>query len=325
MAQGILAFAEQREGTLKKHALEAVSAAAALKADVGGPVTAVVIGSGIQEIAADLAAYGADEIVAFDQDFLRYYSGAYGHALVQAVKQADPAVVIVPASIMGRDLGARVAAELDTGLASDCIEIGRVDGAATAKRPVYAGKAHTSVTVTGTPAVLGIRPNIFAAAETNPGARGDVKVTGLEFDVATIRAIVKDITSPDNAELDVSEADIIVSGGRGVGSPEGFGPLEDLAKVLGAAVGASRAVVDAGWRDHAAQVGQTGKTVSPTLYIACGISGAIQHLAGMRTSKVIVAVNKDPDAAIFKVANYGIVGDLFEVVPAMTEAFKQAL
>jgi electron transfer flavoprotein alpha subunit len=326
MAQGIVAFCEQREGEFKKSAFEAVSAAAALKADLGGDVTAVVIGHEIQDMAAGLAAYGADKVIAFDQSFLRVYStGGYGRCLVQAIQSCDPAAVIIPASIMGRDLSAWTAGKIDAPLAMDCDEIKAEGGAIKARRPVYAGKAKAWVSGASSPMVLAIRPNVFDAKEVAPGANAEVQVLGVDFSIDSIRAIVTDITSPENAELDVAEADIVVSGGRGVGGPEGFAPLEALAKTLGAAVGASRAVVDAGWRDHAAQVGQTGKVVAPTLYIACGISGAIQHLAGMRTSRVIVAINKDAEAPIFKVADYGIVGDLFEVVPALDAAFKEAL
>ena len=325
MSQGILVFCEQREGSLKKWAAEGVAAAAQLKNDLGGQVTAVVIGQGIQEEAAGLAAYGADRVIAFDQDFLaRYSGGGYGRCMLQAANSCDPAAIIIPASTLGKDLGAWVAAKLEAPLATDCTEFKVEDGAVKARRPVYAGKASIWTHAEAGPFVLGIRPNVFAADEVAAGAKAEVEVQGVDFSIDTIRAIVEDITRPDDQELDVSEADIIVAGGRGVGDADGFKPLEELAGVLGAAVGASRAVVDSGWRDHAAQVGQTGKVVSPTLYIACGISGAIQHIAGMRTSKVIVAVNKDPEAPIFKIANYGIVGDMFEVVPALTEAFRAA-
>ncbi|MEZ6195953.1 MAG: electron transfer flavoprotein subunit alpha/FixB family protein [Planctomycetota bacterium] len=326
MSQGIIAFCEQREGALKKTAFESVSAAAKLAETLGGGVTAVVVGDGIQDAAASLAAWGADRVVAFDQNFLRAYStGGYGRAVVQAVKALDPAAVVIPASTMGRDLAAWVAARLEAPLAMDCDEFEVADGAIRARRPVYAGKAKAWVVGDGAPFVLAIRPNVFGAVERKPGATADVEVMGVEFSIDTIRAIVTDIRAPENAEIDVAEANVVVAGGRGVGGPEGFGPLESLAKTLGGAVGASRAVVDSGWRDHAAQVGQTGKVVAPTLYIACGISGAIQHLAGMRTSKVIVAINKDPEAPIFKVADYGIVGDLFEVVPALEAALKEAM
>ena len=326
MPHGILAFAEQREGVFKKAAFEAVRTAANLKAALGGEVTAVVIGKGIQGVAGQLAAYGADRIWAFDQDHLRYYSGeGYTACLVQAIKAADPLLVLMSATTMGRDLAASAAAAVGSGLASDCTGLD-VDGQKiVATRPVYAGKAIAKTIISTVPAMATLRPNVFSGEALSPGKTGEVSVQACAFSPASIRAIVKDILAPQNQALDVAEASIVVSGGRGVGGPEGFKPLEELAKVLGAAVGASRAVVDAGWRDHASQVGQTGKVVAPTLYIAAGISGAIQHIAGMRTSKVIVAINKDPEAPIFKIANYGIVGDLFEVIPALTEAFRKAL
>lgn len=326
MPTGIIAFAEQRGGQFKKAAFETVSTAAALKAKIGGQVTVVVIGQGISAAAAGLAAYGADKIVAFDHDHLRLYSTeGYGRALVQAVRAIDPAVILASATTMGRDLAGWVAAALGCAIAQECTAIDVEGGQLKAVRPVYAGKALAKTSFTTSPAFITIRPNVFPGVVQSEGKKGDVTAMGLDFSLDTIRAIVKDIVAPQNQALDVTEAAIVVAGGRGVGGPDGFKPLEELAKVLGAAVGASRAVVDAGWRDHGSQVGQTGKTVSPTLYIACGISGAIQHIAGMRTSKVIVAVNKDKEAPIFKISNYGIVGDLFEVVPAMTEAFKRAL
>ncbi|MCB9831845.1 MAG: electron transfer flavoprotein subunit alpha/FixB family protein [Planctomycetes bacterium] len=326
MPQGILTFAEQRDGSFKKVAFEATSAAAALKADFGGKVTSVVIGKGVQAIAAKLGAYGADEVLAFDQDlFDKYSTGGYGRALVQAVQVCDPALIIVPATTMGRDLAAWAAAKLGVACAMDCVEIKAEGGKPRVRRPVYAGKAFATLEPTTGALVAAIRPNVFAAKESAPGTEAPVKVLPIEFSAESIRAMVKRIAAPAEARLDVAEADIVVAGGRGIGSPEGWAPLEELAKVLGAAVGASRAVVDSGWRDHADQIGQTGKVVAPTLYFACGISGAIQHLAGMRTSKVIVAINKDPEAPIFKVANYGIVGDLFEVLPALTAEFKKVL
>ncbi len=326
MSQGILAFAEQREGSLKKAALEACTAATKLKADLGGDVTAVVIGKNVQDIAKTLGAYGADNVMVFDQDnFNMYSTGGYGRALLQAIKKVDPKGIVIPATTMGKDLGAYIAAKLPAGLAADCVAFEVKDGAVHASRPVYAGKAMSHVSAADGPLILGIRPNVFGAQEVNPGGEAPVSVEPLDFSLDNIRAMVKEIAAPANAVLDVAEADIVVAGGRGVASEEGFAPLDELAEVLGAAVGASRAAVDAGWRDHAAQVGQTGKVVAPQLYIAAGISGAIQHLAGMRTSKCIVAINKDAEAPIFKVANYGIVGDLFEIVPAMTEAFKKIL
>ncbi len=322
----VLAFCEVRDGRCKKAAFEAITAAKNLAADLGGPVTALVVGHGIQDDAARLAAWGADRILAADHDFLALYStGGYGRCLVQAIEMVSPKAVIVPATIMGKDLAAWAAAKLGAPLASDCTGFEVADGALRVRRPVFAGKALAWTHGEGEPFFLGLRPNTMAAKEIAPGSEGAVEALPLAFEPSTIRAVVKQITRGDKGDLDVAEAEIVVAGGRGVGGPEGFEPLRELAKVLGAAVGASRAAVDAGWIDHASQVGQTGKVVSPNLYLAIGISGAIQHLAGMRTAKVIVAVNKDPEAPIFKVADYGIVGDLFEVVPALTKAFQETL
>jgi electron transfer flavoprotein alpha subunit len=224
---------------------------------------------------------------------------------------------------MGKDLAPRLAARLGVGLATDCTGLEIDDGRLLATRPIFAGKALAKVKLADDPQMATVRPNVLAAPE--PDASKTANVEAVEAVAGEIRAKVVDIVGAGEGEIDVAEADIIVSGGRGVGGPEGFAPVRSLAKTLGAAVGASRAAVDAGWIEHSHQVGQTGKTVTPNLYIACGISGAIQHLAGMKTAKVIVAVNTDPEAPIFKLANYGIVADLFDVVPAMEEEFAKIL
>ncbi len=234
MSQGILAFAEQREGSLKKAALEACSTAMKIKAELGGDVTAVVIGKNIQDIAKNLGAYGADHVLVFDQDNFEHYStGGYGRALLQAIKKVDPASIIVPATTMGKDLGAYIAAKLPAGLAADCVEYKVEDGALAAARPVYAGKAMSWVHAAAGPLILGIRPNVFGAEETSPGNEAPVSVEPLDFSLDNIRAMVKEIAAPENAVLDVTEADIVVAGGRGLGSAEGFLPLEELAQVLG--------------------------------------------------------------------------------------------
>lgn len=324
MSNGILAFIEQREGQIKKAGLEGLCAAADLKTD-GVTVTAVIIGSGITDAAGSLSAYGADEVIAFDQDFLaRYATGSYSRCLIQVIEQQSPRLVIIPATTLGKDLAAQIAGRCDTGLAADCTSMEMVENGFNAIRPIYAGKALQHINIATVPAVAGLRPGVVTVAEINPGATTTPTVLGVEFSMDTVRAIVEDIKAPEDSVLDVAEAEVVVSGGRGIGGPEGFGPLRELADVLGGAVGASRAVVDAGWCEHGMQVGQTGKVVSPALYIACGISGAIQHVAGMRNSGVIVAINKDAEAPIFKLADYGIVGDVAEVVPAMTKAFRAA-
>ncbi|HEU5320646.1 MAG TPA: electron transfer flavoprotein subunit alpha/FixB family protein, partial [Methylomirabilota bacterium] len=298
----------------------AVSEARRLAGALGGPVTAVLVGSGVEGLAADLAAHGADAVHLFDAPELALYATEpYGRALAQAVKDAQPAAVLVPFTAMGKDLAPRVAAQLEAGLVSDCVALSPKDGRLEARRPMYAGKAYATVRWREGLQMASLRPNVFALGARDEARKAEVKKGTVE---AAARARVTRVAASAGGKVELTEAQTIVSGGRGLKGPENFHLVESLAAAFGAAVGASRAVVDAGWVDHQYQVGQTGKTVSPTLYIACGISGAIQHLAGMSSSKVIVAVNKDPDAPIFKVANYGLVGDLFEILPKLTEAAK---
>ncbi|MFN2290054.1 MAG: electron transfer flavoprotein subunit alpha/FixB family protein [Anaerolineae bacterium] len=324
MGNNVLVFAEQRDGVLKKVAYEMLSAGNKLAADLGGRVEAVLLGSELDGLPEMLAQYGATKVYVADDPALEpYASEAYTDTLAALVAKAEPAILLVGATAMGKDLAPRLAACLDVGIASDCTALEIDGGQLLATRPIFAGKALAQVKLNGNPQMATVRPNVLAAQEPDPDASATVEPIGAV--VTQVRARVIDIAGAGEGEIDVAEADIIVSGGRGVAGPEGFEPIRSLAKTLGAAVGASRAAVDAGWIEHAHQVGQTGKTVTPNLYIACGISGAIQHLAGMKTSKVIVAVNKDPEAPIFKLANYGIVADLFDVVPAMEEEFKKVL
>jgi electron transfer flavoprotein alpha subunit len=325
MTAGTLVFVEHKDGKVKQASLEALGEGRRQKEQGGGPLVALVLGSGIDAIAAEVAKHGCDKVIAVDQGWLaKYDCAAFGKTLAGVAAQVKPALVLLAGTTTGRDLGPYAAARLDGAYAADCVGLVREGGRLRARRPVYAGKAIATVEAAASPLVCSLRPKAFEASHGNGSGSPVEKLTpAAEPDV--VKAVARSIVRNDTGRLDVAEADIIVSGGRGVGGPEGFKPVEELAKVLGAAVGASRAVVDLGWREHGAQVGQTGKTVSPTLYIACGISGAIQHLAGMRTSKVIVAINRDPEAPIFKIATYGIVGDLFEVVPALTEAFREAL
>jgi electron transfer flavoprotein alpha subunit len=230
--------------------------------------------------------------------------------------------VLFAATATGKDLAPRAAARLGVGLASDVTALALEGGAVVATRPVYAGKVLQKVRVTGAPALVSVRPNTFQAPAQQQGKSAPVESVAVP--AFEQRVTVKEVKAPPKAALDVAEASVVVSGGRGLKEPANFKLLEDLSEALGnCAVGASRAVVDAGWRDHGAQVGQTGKTVSPSLYIAVGISGAIQHLAGMRTAKTIVAINKDKDAPIFKVADYGVVGDLFEILPRLTDEVRK--
>ena len=327
MANGVLVFAEQKEGKFRKVAFEAVSEGKRLADTLGVELGAVVIGSGVEGIAGSLGAYGAAKVyVADDAALDNYVSDGYAKALSRIVKDTEPSVLLMGCTSTGRDLGAKVAARMATGIAADCTALDIRDGKLVATRPMYAGKVMAEVTCPDTsPQIATIRPNVFSVAEPDESQSAEVIKVDAEMSPDELRTRVKEVIKAAGATVDLTEAQIIVSGGRGMGGGENFKVLEDLAAVLGAAVGASRSAVDAGWRDHQFQVGQTGKTVSPVLYIACGISGAIQHLAGMKTSKVIVAVNKDPEAPIFKVADYGIVGDLFEVVPIMAEEAKKLL
>jgi electron transfer flavoprotein alpha subunit len=313
----VLVFAEQRDGRLKKAALEAVAAGRRLADAVSGRCIAVVAGSAIAALAEACAKHGADEVLVADHaDLAAYQCEPYRDALLAATARSTPDAVLLPATAMGLDLAPRLAARLDVGLLTDVVEIGIADGKFVARRPVYAGKAYATATLATKPAVVTLRPNVFPLVE----APRPVVATPLPVTLTPPRAKLVRLERSEGAPLDVAEAAVVVSGGRGLKGPEHFALVAALAEALGGAVGASRAVVDAGWIPHAHQVGQTGKTVAPKLYIACGISGAVQHLAGMSSSKVIVAINKDPDAPIFKHATYGVVGDLFEVVPELTRA-----
>jgi electron transfer flavoprotein alpha subunit len=316
----VLAVLEARDGAIRKVSHELLAAAREL-AGRGGSVNALVFGAGTPAGADGLAALGADRVlVAGHPEFTRYNPDGFA-ATVASLAQGYTAILFA-ASATGKDLAPRVAARLGVGLASDVVGLGLEDGAVVATRPVYGGRAVQKVKVRSAPALVSVRPNAFqplVRADSRTAAAEPVAVPGFEA-----RVRVEAVKAPEKVALDVTEAPIVVSGGRGLKDPANFKLLEELAEALGnTAVGASRAVVDAGWREHAAQVGQTGKTVSPGLYIAVGISGAIQHLAGMRTAKTIVAINRDKDAPIFKVADYGIVGDLFEVVPRLTEEIRK--
>lgn len=315
---GVLAMLEQRDGAVRRVSHEVLGAARALGDQLGGAVDALLIGPpGVD--AAGLGALGADRVyVVADQELALYQAAPYAAQAAARVTDGDYAAVLLASTAMGKDLGPRVAARLGCPLANDVTSI-RHEGAIRVTRPVYSGKAIYSLTITRTPCVISVRPNVFAPVEASKaGAVHSVTVTSDGVGATTV-----EVKHPERERVDVAEASIIVSGGRGLKGPENFHLVEELADAVGGAVGASRAVVDAGWRPHAEQVGQTGKTVGPNLYVAIGISGAIQHLAGMRSSKVIVAINKDKDAPIFKVADYGIVGDLFEIVPQLTAEIKK--
>jgi electron transfer flavoprotein alpha subunit len=315
----ILAVTEQRDGALRKVSLEVVTAARQLADQLGATVDAIVLADGPVRGMEQLGQHGADRVLqASHGAFARYAPDGFAAAVAAA--GTGTASIVFAATATGRDLAPRVAARLGVGLASDVTEFGVEGGQVVVTRPVYGGKALQRLRLEGTPAVFSVRPNtVQPAAAAKTGAVVETPVPAF-----TERVKVTGVKAPADAALDVAEAPIVVSGGRGLKEAAQFKLLEDLAAAFGsAAVGASRAVVDAGWREHGAQVGQTGKTVSPNLYVAVGISGAIQHLAGMRTAKTIVAINRDKDAPIFKVADYGIVGDLFEVVPRLTAEVRK--
>ncbi|HEV2752118.1 MAG TPA: electron transfer flavoprotein subunit alpha/FixB family protein [Gemmatimonadales bacterium] len=324
----VLAVLEQRDGALRKVSHEVVTGARRLADALGGggssTVDAVILAAGPVRGAEQLGGFGADRVITLTNPaFGRYAPEAYARVLAERATAGGVSygAVVFAASATGKDLAPRVAARLGRPLVQEITDVSVAGGAVVAVRPVYAGKALLKVRVAGTPAILSLRPNVFTPVQRpKPGTPETAAVDG-----SAGRVVVNQVKAAPAGTLDVAEAPIVVSGGRGLKEPANFKVLEELAAAFGgrAAVGASRAVVDAGWRPHADQVGQTGKTVSPTLYVAVGVSGAIQHLAGMRTSKVIVAINKDKDAPIFKVADYGIVGDLFEVVPKLTEEIKK--
>ena len=324
MANGVWIVAEQRDGALRKISFEMASTARKLADELGQQVCAVLCGSGIEGIAGQLGKYGVDKVFVADDTALEpYTTDAHSAAIAKIVKENDPAILLLGASTQGRDLSARLVGKLATGMGTDCVDAKIVDGKLLLKRPMYAGKCFGEVTISSFPQMATLRPNVFTAVE-NPKAAEVVKFDPA-LDAAKLRTKVLEVQKDTSGKVDLTEANIIVSGGRGMKGPENYVVIEELAAVLGATVGASRAAVDAGWRPQTDQVGQTGKIVSPNLYIACGISGAIQHLAGMGSSKLIVAINKDAEAPIFAKADYGVVDDLFKVVPELTKACKELL
>jgi electron transfer flavoprotein alpha subunit len=318
---GILVFIEQRDGEIRKASLQAVSEAKRLASTAGWEVAAVIAGSGLGDVASQVGGFGAQKVfVADDANLALYSAEGYAEVVSKAAEQCSPKAVFFSATALGRDLAPRAAARLGVSALADVTGLDLDGETLVARRPVYSGKAFATVDAAGkAPQVVSLRPNVFAAEESG----GSAEVVALDGLSLSVRAVVKDLVATGGGELDVAEADVIVSGGRGIKAPENFALIRELAEALGGAVGASRAAVDAGWIEHAHQVGQTGKVVSPSLYVACGISGAIQHLAGMSSSKIIVAINKDPDAPIFKIADYGVVGDLFEVIPPLVEEIKK--
>jgi len=318
MAQGVFVICEQRDGAFRKITHEAISEARRLADQLNGEVTALVLGSGIADLAKEPGTFGADKIlVADDAALVDYTTEAYTAVSAQAIKDVDPMVIITGASAQGKDLSARLAARLDAGLAMDCIAIGIENDQLTCTRPMFGGKILADVQLEGNPQIIAIRSNVMSITESPKDAA--IEPLAVQLDAPKIVVVEKKVESGDKVEL--TEADVVVSGGRGTGGE--YGAIEELAELLNGAVGASRSAVDEGWRPHSDQVGQTGKVVSPNLYIACGISGAIQHLAGMSTSKNIVAINKDAEAPIFSKADFGLVGDMFDIVPEIISEVKK--
>ena len=325
MAKGIWIVIEQSKSEIRKVSLELLSQGRIIADKTGEPLVAVILGRDIAELAKQVASFGADKVILVDDDRLKdYTTGAYTSVLNKLIKKEEPQAVLLGNTAVGKDLAPRLAQRLGVGMASDCTGMETDEESfLTFKRPIYGGKAYAELAATVRPVLATIRPNTFPLAAADPLHQAEVVNETADIDPEDLRAIVKEIILATSERPELIEANIIISGGRGMKGPENYTILEQCADAIGAAVGASRAAVDAGWIEQKFQVGQTGKTVSPTLYIACGISGAIQHLAGMGSSKVIVAINKDPEANIFNLADYGIVGDLFEVVPMLTEEFKK--
>jgi len=322
MAKGIFVIAEQRDGALRKVSFELASAARKLADQTSDEVSAILLGSGIEGLAAELAKFGVDKVFVGDNAALEpCVTEAHSQVIAKILKDNDAAIALFAASVQGKDLSARVAAKLAGGLATDCTDVKMDGGKFVAVRPMYAGKCFADVEFTSTPAMASLRPNVFPAVENAKAGA----VTKVDVAVDAQKSKVLEVQKDTSGKVDLTEANIIVSGGRGMKGPDEYKILEELADVLKGTVGASRAAVDAGWRPQKDQVGQTGKVVSPNLYVACGISGAIQHLAGMSSSKCIVAINKDAEAPIFTKADFGVVDDLFKVVPELTAVCKKML
>lgn len=322
----ILVYIEIREEKVKKSSLEVLSEGKRRAGELKTEAHAVIVGHGAEGLASEVIPYGASKVYVLENSLLAQYSASsYSLALVSLIEEIKPEIILFPATSMGKDLAPRLAAKLGVGLATDCISTACKDGKLEVVRPIFAGKVLATVSLKSSPQIASLRPNVFPLLEAG-AEKGEVVKKEVVIPEDQVKGQVAEILREEGAELDVTEADIVVSGGRGMKGPENFDLLRELTSILPhSAVGASRSAVDAGWIDHQYQVGQTGKTVSPNLYMAFGISGAIQHLAGMSSSKYIVAVNKDPEASIFKVADFGIVGDLFQVIPHLKEELKKTI
>lgn len=326
MGKQVLVVVEQKNGVLRKASFELLGAGRQLADQLGGQFSAVLAGQNIKGLVEEVASYGVDKIlVADDEKLANYTTGAYTDVIGKVVTKEQPAYILLSHTGVGTDLAPRLAQRLNAGLASDCTGVVVEGDSLVLTKPMYAGKAIATVSGEGEAFLVTFRPNALGSVPAAGSKGPEVVDVAVEIDPDALKVIIKEIVEKTTGRPGLTEAEIIISGGRGMKGPEHFALLEEIADVLGAAVGASRAAVDAGWRDHGDQVGQTGKTVGPILYIAVGISGAIQHLAGMGSSKVIIAINKDPEANIFKIADFGIVGDLFEVLPVLKEELKKVV
>jgi electron transfer flavoprotein alpha subunit len=324
--KGVWVFAEQREGQLQKVSLELLGEGRKIADKLGVKLTALLLGHNIKELAAELVAFGADEVLVADNELLKNYTtDGYTKVICDLANERKPEIMFIGATFVGRDLGPRVAARLATGLTADCtsLDIEEAGKYLLATRPAFGGNLMATIACADhRPQMATVRPGVFSKLSKDEARTASVEVVSINLSEADIRTKVVEVVKTAKDMVDIGEANVIVSGGRGVGSREGFKLLEELAEVLGGTVAGSRAAVDKEWVEKHVQVGQTGKTVKPTLYIACGISGAIQHLAGMQDSDVIVAINKDAEAPIMKAADYAIVGDLNKVLPEMIAQLK---
>ncbi|PIC71282.1 electron transfer flavoprotein subunit alpha [Sporosarcina sp. P16b] len=320
MSKKMLVLGEARDGELRNVSFEAIAAAKNISG--GGEVVAVLIGDQVQSLGEEMIHYGADRVVTVEHPHLKHYTpDGFGQAFLAVYEEESPDGVVFGHTAMGKDLSPKIASKLGTGLISDVTKIEGEGDDAEFIRPIYSGKAFERVEIKEGLQFITIRPNNIEPLAHDASRSGDVTAKSVE--ITNLRSVIKDVVRKSTEGVDLSEAKVIVAGGRGVKGPEGFEPLKELANLLGGAVGASRGACDADYCDYSLQIGQTGKVVTPDLYIAAGISGAIQHVAGMSNSKVIVAINKDPEANIFKIADYGIVGDIFEIIPIMIEEIKK--
>lgn len=320
MSKKVLVLAEAREGVLRNVSFEAIAAAKQISS--GGEVVSVLLGDAVGSLGEELIQHGADRVVTVEHEHLKQYtSDGYCQGFMAVYEQEDPEAIVFGHTALGKDLSPKIASKIDAGLISDVTEIEGEDDEAKFIRPIYSGKAFEKVKNKEGLLFVTIRPNNIAALDKDESRSGDV--SSVAVDVQDLRTVISEVIRKATDGVDMSEANVVVAGGRGVRSAEGFEPLKELANLLGGAIGASRGACDADYCDYSLQIGQTGKVITPDLYIGVGISGAIQHVAGMSNSKVIVAINNDPEAEIFKIADYGIVGDLFEVVPLLIEEVKQ--